>query len=124
MPHASGPSSLEVLVEDPPPANPSGVGWWRDRHCRHLSGALKGLDAFPPEHRGAADLLTLEHGLDGHRGPCACPRDFVAVGVIVSAAAVIGRKVAIRPKRQDDWVVLPNLWDSGRTVTTHTTPRR
>ena len=39
-----------------------------------------------------------------------CPSDFVAVGVMVSAAAVIGRKVAIRPKRQDDWAVVPNLW--------------
>jgi len=39
-----------------------------------------------------------------------CPSDFVAVGVIVSAAAVIGRKVAIRPKRPDDWAVVPNLW--------------
>jgi Protein of unknown function (DUF3987) len=39
-----------------------------------------------------------------------CPADFVAVGVMVSAAAVIGRKVAIRPKRQDDWTVVPNLW--------------
>jgi len=28
----------------------------------------------------------------------------------LSAAAVIGRKVAIRPKRQDDWAVVPNLW--------------
>jgi Protein of unknown function (DUF3987) len=39
-----------------------------------------------------------------------CPPDFVAVGVVVSAAAVLGRKVAIRPKRQDDWAVVPNLW--------------
>jgi len=39
-----------------------------------------------------------------------CPPDFVAVGVLVAAAAVIGRKVAIRPKRQDDWAVVPNLW--------------
>jgi hypothetical protein len=114
-----------VLVEDPPPANPSGVGWWRDRHCRHLGGALKGpRRVFHRSTEVQPTWLTLEHGLDGHRGPCACPRDFVAVGVIVSAAAVIGRKVAIRPKRHDDWAVLPNLWDSGRTVTTHTTPRR
>jgi hypothetical protein len=28
---------------------------------------------------------------------------------MVAAAAVIGRKVAIRPKRQDDWAVVPNL---------------
>jgi hypothetical protein len=28
----------------------------------------------------------------------------------VAAAAVIGRQVAIRPKRADDWTVIPNLW--------------
>ncbi len=39
-----------------------------------------------------------------------CPPDFVAVGVMVAAAAVIGRQIAIRPKRQDDWAVVPNLW--------------
>ena len=39
-----------------------------------------------------------------------CPPDFVAVGVLVAAAAVIGRQIAIRPKRQDDWTVVPNLW--------------
>jgi putative DNA primase/helicase len=39
-----------------------------------------------------------------------CPPDFVAVGVMVAAAAVIGRQVAIRPKRQDDWAVVPTLW--------------
>jgi len=39
-----------------------------------------------------------------------CPPDFVAVGVMVAAAAVIGRQVSIRPKRQDDWAVVPNLW--------------
>jgi len=39
-----------------------------------------------------------------------CPVDFVAVGAVVAAAAVIGRQVAIRPKRADDWTVIPNLW--------------
>jgi putative DNA primase/helicase len=39
-----------------------------------------------------------------------CPPDFVAVGVLVSAAAVIGRKIAVRPKQHDDWTVVPNLW--------------
>jgi hypothetical protein len=41
-----------------------------------------------------------------------CPPDFVAVGVMLAAAAVIGRQLAIRPKRQDDWAVVPNLWGS------------
>ena len=39
-----------------------------------------------------------------------CPPDFVAVGLLVAAAAVISQKVAIRPNRQDDWAVVPNLW--------------
>ena len=39
-----------------------------------------------------------------------CPPDFAAVGVLVMMATIIGRKVSIRPKRQDDWTVIPNLW--------------
>jgi len=36
--------------------------------------------------------------------------DFVAAAAVVQAGALIGRKVGIRPKRHDDWVVVPNLW--------------
>jgi len=39
-----------------------------------------------------------------------CPADFVAMGAVVSAASVVGRQIAIRPKRQDDWTVVANLW--------------
>ena len=39
-----------------------------------------------------------------------CPPDFVAVPLLCALAAVVGRKVAIRPKRHDDWTVVPNLW--------------
>lgn len=39
-----------------------------------------------------------------------CPIDFPAVGAMVGLAAVVGRKVGIRPKQQDDWLVTPNLW--------------
>jgi hypothetical protein len=39
-----------------------------------------------------------------------CPVDFVAVAAVVAAASVLGRQLAIRPKRQDDWTVVPNLW--------------
>jgi putative DNA primase/helicase len=42
-----------------------------------------------------------------------CPPDYVAVGVMVAVAAVIGRQMTIRPKRHDDWVVVPNLWGLG-----------
>jgi len=39
-----------------------------------------------------------------------CPPDFAAVGLFISIASVIGRKVRIYPKQKDDWLVVPNLW--------------
>jgi 5S rRNA maturation endonuclease (ribonuclease M5) len=39
-----------------------------------------------------------------------CPIDFVAVGAIVAAGAIIGAGCGIRPKQNDDWLVIPNLW--------------
>lgn len=36
--------------------------------------------------------------------------EMIAVALMISFAAVIGRRVGIRPKRRDDWVVIPNLW--------------
>jgi hypothetical protein len=39
-----------------------------------------------------------------------CPPDFPAVAAIVCLSAVIGRQIGIRPKRRDDWLVVPNLW--------------
>jgi putative DNA primase/helicase len=38
------------------------------------------------------------------------PPDFAAVGAVVVAGSLIGRKVGILPKRRDDWLVVPNLW--------------
>ena len=39
-----------------------------------------------------------------------CPIDFVAAAAIVMASIIIGAGCAIRPKRRDDWLVIPNLW--------------
>lgn len=39
-----------------------------------------------------------------------CPPDFPAVGAMTALSSVIGRKATIRPKRFDDWQVVPNLW--------------
>ena len=36
--------------------------------------------------------------------------DYVAVGVMVALATLIGRKLAVMPKRYDPWLVVPNLW--------------
>jgi putative DNA primase/helicase len=39
-----------------------------------------------------------------------CPPDFVAAGIMTSLAAIVGRKVGIRPQARTDWTVIPNLW--------------
>src|SRR5712664_4234588 len=64
------------------------------------TGGAAGSDSYLPGPPWVADIADRVQ----------CPPDFVAVGVMVAAAAVIGRQIAIRPKRQDDWAVVPNLW--------------
>ncbi|MDG4549979.1 MAG: DUF3987 domain-containing protein [Candidatus Contendobacter sp.] len=54
-------------------------------------------DAFRPWIADIADRLQ-------------CPPDFPAIGALVALAGLVGRRVGIRPKRQDDWTVVPNLW--------------
>lgn len=39
-----------------------------------------------------------------------CPIDFCAVGAIAILAAVVGAGIGIKPKRKDDWLIVPNLW--------------
>jgi putative DNA primase/helicase len=39
-----------------------------------------------------------------------CALEFVVVCAMVALGIVIGRKVAIKPRRRDDWTVVPNLW--------------
>ncbi len=39
-----------------------------------------------------------------------CPVDFPAAAAAVVAGSLIGRQVGIRPTRNDDWTVVPNLW--------------
>ena len=39
-----------------------------------------------------------------------CPVEYVAVAALSSLGSLIGRQCAVRPKRHDDWAVVPNLW--------------
>lgn len=39
-----------------------------------------------------------------------CPLDYVAATAVVAASSVVGNGCAVRPKRRDDWTVIPNLW--------------
>jgi putative DNA primase/helicase len=39
-----------------------------------------------------------------------CSLEYLAAPLIVVLSGLIGRRIAIRPKRHDDWMVIPNLW--------------
>lgn len=39
-----------------------------------------------------------------------CPPDFVAVSAVVSLAATVGTACGVRPKKLDNWHIVPNLW--------------
>jgi putative DNA primase/helicase len=39
-----------------------------------------------------------------------CPLDYVAVAALIETAAIIGAGCRVRPKRNDSWSVVPNLW--------------
>lgn len=38
------------------------------------------------------------------------PLEYAAATAIVMLAGVTGRRLGIRPKKEDDWLVIPNLW--------------
>lgn len=69
-------------------------------------------DALPPVASFDFDLLpvSLRPWIEDIAERVQCPADFPAVGAMISLAAVAGRKIGIRPKRQDDWLEVPNLW--------------
>ena len=39
-----------------------------------------------------------------------CPPDYPAISAMVGLASLVGRQVSIRPKKHDDWYVVPNLY--------------
>lgn len=69
----------------------------------------EGLPAVAPFH-DALLPATLRPWIMDIAERIQCPPDFPAVGALIGLAAIVGRKVGIRPKRRDDWLVIPNLW--------------
>ena len=39
-----------------------------------------------------------------------CSPEYIAVALLVCLGSVIGASCALKPKRRDDWIVVPNLW--------------
>jgi len=53
---------------------------------------------------------TLKDWIEDIADRMQCPPDFPAVGAVIALGSLVGRKIGIRPKRYDDWLVIPNLW--------------
>ena len=90
--------ALQAAERNPPP------GGWPKREP--IVGELKPVKPFDP--------ILLPEALqpwvmdEARRMPC--PPDFVAATVIVALSILIGARCAIKPKPNDTWLVVPNLW--------------
>jgi putative DNA primase/helicase len=61
---------------------------------------------FDPELLPAKLRPWIMNGADNLNAP----PDYLAVTAMVEMGSLIGRKVAMHPKRFEDWLVIPNLW--------------
>lgn len=69
-------------------------------------------EELPPVLPFDFDLLptSLRPWLEDIAERTQCPPDYPAIGAMIVLAIVVGRKIGIRPKCKDDWLVVPNLW--------------
>jgi len=69
-------------------------------------------DELPPVQAFASDLLPsqLRAWVMDISERMNCPADLVAIPAMVSAGALIGRRIGIRPQRRTDWLEVGNLW--------------
>ncbi|MEM7678991.1 MAG: YfjI family protein, partial [Myxococcota bacterium] len=99
-----------------------GYGVRRDDSDVDLSAIVGGEDSWPEPDRLTPKLPPVmpfdpsmlpgpfRPWLEDEAFRMNCPIDFPAVSAMIAAAGVIGKKVNIRPKRKDDWTVVPTLW--------------
>jgi hypothetical protein len=101
---------LQLILETPPwhpdaePEEPTTANTWDE--LVPLPGNMPPVDAFDMEMM-PAPLRGWIHDIAERMQ---VPVDFLAIGAIVEAAALIGRRIGIYPKRRSDWLVVPNLW--------------
>ena len=98
------PNALPRALQTAEPASNPPPGGWPKREP--IVGELKPVKPFDP--------VLLPEALrpwvmdEARRMPC--PPDFVAATVIVALSILIGARCAIKPKPNDSWLVVPNLW--------------
>jgi hypothetical protein len=93
------------VVEKTGPYNPEEEEPWPEP--RGLNESLPPVK--PLDERMVPEPLR-EWVLDTSKRMDNAPPDFAAVAAVVIAGSLLGRKVGVRPKRNDDWTAIPNLW--------------
>ena len=69
-------------------------------------------DGLPPVREFEYELLPpiLHRRVQDIAERMQCPPDFPAIAMITMLSSLIGRRCGIAPKREDDWLIVPNLW--------------
>ena len=69
-------------------------------------------DALPPVPKLDAAMLpeSLRPWISDVAERMQCPLEYPAIGALVALSSIVGRQIGIRPRRRDDWTVVPNLW--------------
>gem|GEM_PF-1966749 len=98
----AGKAKPRTVPEENKAAN---ISEWPDP--KPIKGELFPVPAFDP-----AALLpeVLRDWVMDEADRMPCPPDYIAAAVVVELGAVIGARCAMKPKGNDDWLVVPNLW--------------
>jgi phage/plasmid primase-like uncharacterized protein len=84
---------------------PAGAGDWpAPREIVSQLPEAPAFDAGVLLPKALADFVLDE----ADRMPCS--PDYIAAALVVCLGSVIGAKCGLKPKRRDDWIVVPNLW--------------
>ncbi len=97
-------AELAQYITEAPVADGRAIDHWpKPRTIRAPLGEVAAFDGALLPEALRPRIMDVAHRMQ-------CPPDYVAVAAMVGLATVVGRRIQIRPKRQDDWTVTPNLW--------------
>jgi hypothetical protein len=107
-----GPSKLRDLLKEAQPSVSVVSSLGGDNRENQWGDPLPLPNKMPPVEPFRMELLptVFQPWIADVAERMQCPPDYSAVGAIVALGTVVGRQVAIRPKRVDEWEVVPNLW--------------
>jgi len=103
-PVGAAPVAINPVADDAASWDHESGKFWLDPEP--MPGALPAVDALDAQLLPEALRVWVMDISDRIQ----CPPDYPAIGALVTVASIIGRQVGIRPKRRDDWLVVPNLW--------------